>query len=213
VPKQLTAQHKQQCIDAATRFLQCYEEDPGILERIMTGDKTLVYHYEPESKRQSMEWRHPLSPVHKKFKQQPPHKKLMLMFFWDMRGPLAKFQAHGESVNSAEYSALLQDQLKPTIRHKRRGLLSKGVLLLHDNAWPHTATAMVQTVQWLGFELLPHPPYSPDLAPSDYHIFSPLKILRGHRFGSHGDVQQAVQTWLREQQRSFLFKGMKKLVE
>jgi histone-lysine N-methyltransferase SETMAR len=88
------------------------------------------------------------------------------------------------------------------------------VLLFHDNAWLHTATATVQTVQWLGFELLPHPRYSPDLAPSDYHIFGPLKeTVHSHRFRSHGDVQQAVQTWLREQPKSFFFEGMKKLVE
>jgi histone-lysine N-methyltransferase SETMAR len=127
---------------------------------------------------------------------------------------LAKFQAHGETVNSAKYSALLQDQLKPAIRHKRWGLLSKGVLFFQENAWPHTATATVQTVQQLGFELLPHPPYRPDVAPADYHVFSPLKeTLRGHRFESHSDVQQAVQTWLHEQPKSFFFKGMKKLVE
>jgi histone-lysine N-methyltransferase SETMAR len=88
------------------------------------------------------------------------------------------------------------------------------VLLLHNNAQLHTATAMVQTVQRLGFELLPHPPYSPNLAPSDYHIFGPLKeTLCSHRFGSHGDVQQAVQTRLREQPKSFFFEGIKKLVE
>jgi histone-lysine N-methyltransferase SETMAR len=117
-------------------------------------------------------------------------------------------------VNSAKYSALLQDQLKPAIHQKRWGLLSEGVLLVHDSARPHTATAAVQTVQQLGFELLPHPPYSPHLAPSDYHIFGPLKeTLCGHRFGSHGDVQQAVQMWLLEQSKSFFFEGMKKLVE
>jgi histone-lysine N-methyltransferase SETMAR len=139
----------------------------------------------------------------------------MLTFFWDMWGPiLAKFQAHGETVNSGKYSVLLQDQLKPAIRHKRQGLLSKGVLLLHDNAQPHTATATVQTVQRLGFELLPHHPYSLDIEPSDDHIFGPLKeTLRSNRFGSHGDVQQAVQTWLREQPKSFFTEGMKKLVE
>jgi hypothetical protein len=88
------------------------------------------------------------------------------------------------------------------------------MLLLHDNAQPHTATTMVQAVQRLGFELLPHPPYSPDLALSDYHIFSPLKeTLYGHSFGLHGDVQQAVQKWLCEQPKSFFFKGMKKLIE
>jgi hypothetical protein len=108
VPKQLTAQHKQQRVDGATLFLQRYKEDPGILEWIVTGDKTWVHHYEPESKRHSMEWNHLSSLVRKKFKQQPSCKKLMLTFFWDIRGPIvAKFQAHGETVNSAKYSALL----------------------------------------------------------------------------------------------------------
>jgi hypothetical protein len=61
-------------------------------------------------------------------------------------GPiLAKFHAHGGTVDSAKYSALLQDQLKPEVRHKRGGLLSKGMLLLHDSARPHTATATIQT--------------------------------------------------------------------
>jgi histone-lysine N-methyltransferase SETMAR len=107
---------------------------------------------------QEAKWKHPSFLVHKKFKQQSFCKKLMLTFFWDMQGPiLVKFQSHGEPVNSAKYSALLQDQLKPAIHHKRRGLLSKGVLLLHHNEWLHTATAAVQTVQQLGFELLPHP--------------------------------------------------------
>jgi hypothetical protein len=140
---------------------------------------------------------------------------MMLTSFWDMQGPiLVKFQAHGETVNSVKYYRLLQDQLKAAIRYKRWRLLSKGVLLLHSNAWPHTATVTIQTVQCLGFELLPHPPYSPNLAPSEYHTFGPLKeTLRSHRFGSHGDAQQAVQTWLHKQPKSFFFEGMKKLVE
>jgi hypothetical protein len=91
VPKQLTAQHKQQHMDVVIQFLQRYE-DPSILERIVTDDETWIHHYKPESKRQSMEWKHLSSPVHKKFKQQPSCKKLMLTFFWDMWLPiLAKF--------------------------------------------------------------------------------------------------------------------------
>ena len=59
------------------------------------------------------------------------------------------------------------------------------------------AAATVETVQQMGFELLQHHPYSPDLAPSDYHIFGPLKeALHGRRFTSDAEVKEAVRTWL-----------------
>ena len=91
-------------------------------------------------------------------------------------------------------------------------MLSKKVLLHHDNAHPHTATATVETVQQLGFKLH-HPPHGPDLAPSDYHIFDPLKeALRGRRFTSDEEVKEAVHTWLREQPENFSA-GIQKLVE
>ena len=90
----------------------------------------------------------------------------------------------------------------------------KKVLLHHDNARPHTAAATVETVQQLGFELLQHPPYSPDLAPNDYHIFSPLKeALRVRRFASNEEVKEAVHTWLQEQPKSIFSAGIQKLVE
>jgi len=180
-------------VEVATQFIRRYEEDPSILERIVTSDKTWVHLYDPESKRQSLDWRHPSSPAQKKFKRHPSTKEVMLTLFWDMHGPiLVNFQAHGQTVNSANYCALLQNELKPAICKKRRGMLSKKVLLHHDNARPHTAAATVETVQQLGFELLQHPPYSPDLAPSDYHIFGPLKeALRGRRFASDEEVSGA----------------------
>jgi histone-lysine N-methyltransferase SETMAR len=70
---------------------------------------------------------------------------------------------------------MLRSELKPAICKKRREMLSKKVLLHHDDARPHTAAATAETVQQLVFELLQHPAYSPDLAPSNYHIFGPLK--------------------------------------
>jgi hypothetical protein len=123
VPKQLTAQHKQQRVDVATRFPQRYE-----------GDRDRRRDMGPPLRTGEQEA--PSSHVRRKFKQQPSCKKLLLTSFWDMRGPiLSNFQAHGGTVNSVKYSALLQDQLIPAIRHKRR------VLFPHDNARQHTATA------------------------------------------------------------------------
>jgi histone-lysine N-methyltransferase SETMAR len=99
---------------------------------------------------------------------------------------------------------MLSSKLKPSIRTKRRGLLSTGVLLLHDNAHPHTAIHTVQTLVKLGFEVLDHPAYSPDLTPSDYHLFDPLKdALRGRHFTSHEEVKEALHEWLAAQSKTF----------
>jgi histone-lysine N-methyltransferase SETMAR len=111
----------------------------------------------------------------------------MLILFWDISGPILEhYMEHGQTVNSERYSSMLKNKLKPTIRSKRRGLMSKTVFLHHDNA----AAATIETIQKLNFEFLPHPPYSPDLAPSDYHLFVSLKkALRGRRFGSDEEVK------------------------
>jgi histone-lysine N-methyltransferase SETMAR len=93
-------------------------------------------------------------------------------------------------------------------------MLSKKVLLHHDNARPHTAAATVETVQQPGFERLQHPPYSPDLVLSDYHIFGPLKeALRGRRFTSDEEVKEAMHTWLQQQPKSFFSAGIQELVD
>jgi transposase len=50
-------------------------------------------------------------------------------------------------------------------------MLTSGVALLHDNACQHTAACTQALLEHFNWELFDHPPYSPDLAPSDYHLF------------------------------------------
>ena len=216
VPKQLTVLHKQTRLDICQQHLDCYGNERDVfLDRIITGDETWIHHCEPESKRQSMEWKHPQSPSKKKFKSQPSTGKLMLTVFWDSQGPvLEHYQERGTTINSARYSEMLTDRLKPAIRSKRRGLLSKSVVLLHDNAHPHTAAHTAETLRKLKFDVMAHPPYSPDLAPSDYHLFGPLKeALRGRRFTSDQEVKEAVHAWLAAQPKAFFSEGIRKLVQ
>ena len=86
--------------------------------------------------------------------------------------------------------------------------------MLHDNARPHTANKTVETINHLGFEVLEHPAYSPDLAPSDYHLFGPLKnASRGRRFSTDNEVREAVHKWLRDQPKTFFLEGIRKLVD
>jgi histone-lysine N-methyltransferase SETMAR len=103
-------------------------------------------------------------------------QKVMLILFWDISGPILEhYMEHGLTVNSERYSTMLKDKLKPAVRSKWIVLLSKIVLPHHDSARPHAAAATIETIQELNFELLPQPSYSPDLAPSDYHLFGSLK--------------------------------------
>jgi len=79
------------------------------------------------------------------------------------------------------------------------------VLFLHDNAPAHRRLATQKKLVYLGFQCLDHPPCSPDLAPSDYHLFSGLKKqLKGSRFSSDTEIIVAAETWL-DGQTSDLF--------
>ena len=92
---------------------------------------------------------------------------------------------------------------------KLRGLLSKCVVLLHDNARPHTA----ETLRKLKFEVMTHPPYSPHHAPSDYHLFGPLKeALRGRCFTSDQEVKEAMHAGLAAQRKTFFSEVIRKLM-
>ena len=216
VPKELTEEHRNNRVAICQRLLDRYaNEGETFLTRIVTGDETWVHHFAPESKRQSMEWKHPGSPVTKKFKSQPSVGKVLLKIFWDSQGVILEhYVERGATVNNVRCSEMLSNELKPAIRTKRRGLLSSGVLLLHDNARPHTAIHTLQTLVKLGFTVLEHPAYSPDLAPSDYHLFGQLKVaLRGRRFTSDEGVKKAVHEWLAAQPKTFFSEGIQKLLE
>ena len=91
--------------------------------------------------------------------------------------------------------------------------MSKHVVLLHDNARPLTAAHTVETLWKLKFEVIALSPYSPDLAPSDYHFFGPFKqALRGRRFTSDLEVKEGVHAWLSAQPKTFS-EDIRKLVQ
>jgi hypothetical protein len=93
------------------------------------------------------------------------------------------------------------------IQLKRREMLSNSVLLQHDNASSQTCVPATSKAAELAFQILPHPPYSPDLGPSNYHLFKNVKqYLRGTHFKDDESVQIAVTQWLEDQNADF-YKG------
>jgi histone-lysine N-methyltransferase SETMAR len=88
---------------------------------------------------------------------------------------------------------------------------NNGVFFLHDNAPAQHAVATLKKLACLVFQCLNHPPYSPDLAPSDYHLFpGPKEQLKGRHFSSGTDVIPAAETWY-DGQNSELFDWLAKV--
>ena len=172
--------------------------------RFVTMDETRLYHYDPETKQQSVEWRHsgsPRPPI--KFRVQKSAGKLLVSIFWDQEGILIGCLPKGQTINAECYSSLLV-QLKYILKEICRGNFTKGVWFLHDNAPARRALAKQTKLAYLGFQCLDHPPYSPDLDPSDYHLFPGMKKqLKGRHFSSDAEVIAASDTWLDGQTSEF----------
>ena len=125
---------------AALIFLERNEWDGNVfLDRIVTGYETWISHNTPTCKLQSMEWSHSQSSNKpRKFKQTESAQKLMATVFWDRQGVfLLDFMPRNTTINADAYCATLR--LRKAIQNRRRGKLSHGIVLIHDNARPHTA--------------------------------------------------------------------------
>lgn len=214
VPKQLTDLHKEMRMGISLTHLMRYNmEGDNFLSRLITGDETWVHYATAENKRDSMTWKHIASPPVRKFKISPSAKKIMASVFWDHKGPLlVDFLERGNTVNAEQYCKTL-DRLRQAIRKKRPGLLSDGIILLHDNATPHTASCTRHWLDRYNWEVLDHPSYSPDLAPSDFHLLGPLKRhLSGQHFQADSEIREAVKTWLSTRVPEFYAEGINALV-
>ena len=90
-----------------------------------------------------------------------------------------------------------------------RGKTSKGVLLQQDNVWVHTCKVAMDAMEQNGYELIPHPAYFPDLAPSDFFLFPNLKKdIRGRHFRSDEEVVTAVEEWVNGKDPNFFSSGL-----
>ena len=122
VLKMLTDNHKmQRLIDSRPSLHKCLKKGEALLSRIVTTDETCIFHYEPESKRQLMQWKHASFPVKKKCKYQKYFGNVMLTVFWDRNKPITITSLkRGNTLNSENYCELLSE-VKKDIERKRRG--------------------------------------------------------------------------------------------
>ena len=213
VPRLLTAEQKENRIHVSERCLKLFTRNKkDFLSRYMTMNETWIHQFTPESKRASPDCRGKGESRPKRPKTQQSAGKVMASVFWDMhRILIIDFLPKGQTINSDYYVALL-DRLEDAIKKKRPHMAKKKLLFQQDNAPVHKSMKTMVKLNDLRFELLPHPPYSPDLAPSDFYLFAALKqMLQGKRFSSDDEVIAATETYFEAENKSFFKKGIKSL--
>lgn len=208
VPHQLSERDLQQRADLCTFHLTSHRT-MAWLDSIITGDEKWVTYVNHRRKRQ---W------VDKDTQPAPEPKpelhqlKVMLSVWWDSKGVLLFELLPPNTTISAAYYCAQLDRLNAqlAIRRPRHG----KVRFLHDNARPHVAKVTRNKLVELDWEALPHPAYSPDLAPSDYHLFRALQHhLDGKRFKDQEEIQHDLTTFFELQPEDFWRKGIHSLPE
>lgn len=193
VPKLLNEDQKHARVQTCLELQESARTDPDFIHSIITGDETWVFGYDPETKAQSSQWKSPTSPRPKKARQSRSNVKTLLTVFFDSQGVVHhEFLPQGCTVNQNYYGAVLR-RLRESIRRKRPERWRSGKFLLHhDNAPSHNALSIRKFLAEVSMTVVPHPPYSPDLAPNDFFLFPKLKsTLKGARFDDIEAIQRS----------------------
>ncbi|GBP41947.1 Mariner Mos1 transposase [Eumeta japonica] len=143
-------------------------------------------------------------------------KKLMICIWWDQLGEVYyELLNPSETITGTLYRIRLM-RLTRALKEKFLQYYSRHhkIILLHDNARPHVAVTVKYYLKTLGSKVPPHSPYSPDIAPSDYHLFrSVAHALSEQRFTSYEDTKPRVDSWITSKDKEFFRLGIRTLPE
>ena len=155
----------------------------------MPRDGSWIYCYDPETKRQSSQWKHAGSPRPKKARQSKSTHKLLMIHFFDSTGMIyMPWVPYGQTVNKEYYVEVLRE-FRKRLRRKRPPLFKSGHWHFHqDNAPVYNSILVTDHLTKMGINTVPHCPYSPNLAPCDFWLFSKL---RGCRYETIEEMKEA----------------------
>ena len=152
-------------MSVCAELLEQVEDDPELMERVITGGESWFFQCDPETKRQSLEWCSKGSPRPKKAHMSKSKLKCMLVCFFDSMG----------IVHSQYYYKDILERLRKRVIRVRPNIATNWILH-HDNAPAHAVLSVEQFLTSKGTTVMLQPPYSPDLAPCDYFLFQKNKI-------------------------------------
>jgi len=133
----------------------------------------------------------------------------MMIFAYDCEGMIMTDRVpNGTTVTAAYYRQFLQ-KLRRKMHANRPDLLENGFLILHDNARPQRGKDVRELLDRYSWEVLPYPPYSPNMRPPDFNLFPKLKInVRGVHFSTLEDFSASVTRRVRQLNSSIDLTGI-----
>ena len=133
----------------------------------------------------------------------------MMIIFRDKGGLLlTEYPPRGATINDPYYASIIE-RLHSVILEERRGKVSRGVLLIHDNGPIHKCNIVQVAIRYTDFIELNHLAYFSDIAPTDYHLFSNLeKVLCGKDFSSDDEAITTVVDYFTDLNSESFCKGM-----
>ena len=161
VPHELNDKQLGRRLEVASSLLLRQKNEP-FLDRIVTCDEKWILY---DNMRRCGEWLDKDEPPRHFPKPDLHPKKVMVTLWWSAAGVIHySFLDRGKTITAASYSRELAICHKK-LKEKYPALVNrKGSILLHDNAKPHVGKITQKKLSDLGIEVLPHPPYSPDLS-------------------------------------------------
>ncbi len=194
VPAVLTDAHKARRHDVCNFFSRLKAQAPRVFSNLITMDESWIYTWDPALRIHNKEWLRqgedrPLVP-----RKTIATGKVMIVSFFDSCGLVYyEFVQHPLTVNQLVFRAIFR-HFDAAHRRRRPHSVVQGRRFLHmDNVPTHNATLTLALVEQLGWTHLPQPAYSPDLAPSDFWLFSRLKRnLRGIRYRNLEELKDAI---------------------
>ena len=168
-----------------SRILWSKSKDFSWLDHIITMDETYITFRNPPSRGQWIDKEEKPEPL-PKAGQRP--QQVLLSVWWTVDGVVFYDVLLPRATIMAEvFSVQIDDVVE---RLKRDRLRRSKMFVLMDNARPHVAKSVVSKIRDLDWEILPQPPYFPDMAPSDFHLFRALNAqLEGKNFMNVDEVK------------------------
>ena len=170
IPHLLTEDQKKARVTMAKKLLNMYPKfSQKSFTNLITGDETWVHYFEPKRKVSNKIWATKNARRPTIAKRTRTVKKVLYAIFFSSSGLAIQIAVpKGRTVTGRFYKNVVLKQLKKYYKQRRPVMGLKYVRLLHDNAPAHKAAIVTDFLKSEKVTVLPHPPYSPDLAPCDY---------------------------------------------